>query len=345
MPNYQKNISLISGHENHSFYLVGIIILTCIAAISFANFLLFHTIAELFSIFIASSIFIVAWNTRHMSSNNYLLFLGIIYLFVGILDLTHTLAYKGMNIFAGYGANLPTQLWIGARYLESISLAIAPIFFTRRLNINLTFWVYLGICTLFLTSLFVWPLFPDCFIEGTGLTAFKKNSEYIISLILVGAIVILCRKRDYLDNSIFYLIIVSLFLTIISEIAFTFYVSVYGISNLIGHLFKIVSFYLIYRAVIVITLTTPYNSLFREVVESEKSKENYIKKLEKALEEIKTLRGIIPICSYCKKIRDDKGAWEIIEAYICKHSDAQFSHGVCPECYKKEMEDMDSGEI
>lgn len=60
--------------------------------------------------------------------------------------------------------------------------------------------------------------------------------------------------------------------------------------------------------------------------------------LQQALHEIKTLQGIIPICSYCKKIRDDKGAWDIIEAYICKNSDAQFSHGVCPECYKTQME-------
>ncbi len=64
-------------------------------------------------------------------------------------------------------------------------------------------------------------------------------------------------------------------------------------------------------------------------------------KLNKSLEEIKTLRGIIPICSYCKKIRDDKGAWEMIESYICEHSDAQFSHGICPECLEKQMEDME----
>ena len=59
------------------------------------------------------------------------------------------------------------------------------------------------------------------------------------------------------------------------------------------------------------------------------------KKLQIALDEIKTLRGIIPICSYCKKIRDDKGAWEIIESYISNHSEAEFSHGICPECLKK----------
>jgi hypothetical protein len=54
--------------------------------------------------------------------------------------------------------------------------------------------------------------------------------------------------------------------------------------------------------------------------------------LEKALSEIKTLRGIVPICSHCKKIRDDKGYWNQIEGYIQKHSEAEFSHGMCPEC-------------
>ncbi len=62
--------------------------------------------------------------------------------------------------------------------------------------------------------------------------------------------------------------------------------------------------------------------------------------LQKALEEITTLRGIIPICSYCKKIRDDQGAWEIIESYISNHSEARFSHGICPECYKKEIQEL-----
>ncbi len=77
---------------------------------------------------------------------------------------------------------------------------------------------------------------------------------------------------------------------------------------------------------------------------AEMKKDELIEKLQKALGEIKTLRGIIPICSYCKKIRDDKGAWEIIEAYISKHSDAQFSHGACPECYKKQMEELENEE-
>ena len=65
---------------------------------------------------------------------------------------------------------------------------------------------------------------------------------------------------------------------------------------------------------------------------AEKEKEKLIKKLKQALSEIKSLQGIIPICSHCKNIRDDKGYWNILEAYLQKHSDAKFSHSMCPEC-------------
>jgi hypothetical protein len=69
--------------------------------------------------------------------------------------------------------------------------------------------------------------------------------------------------------------------------------------------------------------------------EAEAKKEMLISDLQKALKEVKALRGLLPICSSCKKIRDDKGYWNQIEAYIGKHSEAQFSHGLCPDCAKK----------
>jgi PAS domain S-box-containing protein len=64
-------------------------------------------------------------------------------------------------------------------------------------------------------------------------------------------------------------------------------------------------------------------------------KTNLVDELQKALDEIKTLKGIIPICSYCHNIRDEDGAWNRLEAYISKNSNAAFSHGVCPTCLVK----------
>jgi DNA-binding response OmpR family regulator len=60
-----------------------------------------------------------------------------------------------------------------------------------------------------------------------------------------------------------------------------------------------------------------------------------VRELEEALASVKTLQGLLPICSYCKKIRDDRNYWQQVEGYISDHSDAQFSHGICPECYTR----------
>jgi PAS domain S-box-containing protein len=75
--------------------------------------------------------------------------------------------------------------------------------------------------------------------------------------------------------------------------------------------------------------------------QSEAEREKLIKELEKALSEVKALSGLLPICSSCKKIRDDMGYWNQIESYIHKHSEAQFSHSICPECAKKLYPDID----
>jgi PAS domain S-box-containing protein len=70
----------------------------------------------------------------------------------------------------------------------------------------------------------------------------------------------------------------------------------------------------------------------------EHEREQLIRRLENALDEIKTLRGLIPICSYCKKIRDDNGYWNQIESYITEHTEAKFTHGICDQCCTKEKE-------
>jgi len=79
----------------------------------------------------------------------------------------------------------------------------------------------------------------------------------------------------------------------------------------------------------------PLNSDMNEIDRLTREKENKIVELHTALSEIKTLRGIIPICASCKKIRDDKEHWNQIEVYIKEHSEADFSHGICPECAEK----------
>lgn len=419
---------------------------------SLYSYILFHIVAESFSIVIAFSLFMIAWNTRHLTKNNYVLFISIAFLFAGLIDFVHTLTYKGMGIIAGYDANLPTQLWIIARYLQGISLLVAPWFIDRKLNPAAIFGVYLSATILLLAAVFSGTLFPACFIEGEGLTPFKIVSEYIICFILICSFVFLVRRREKFDPKIMRLIAWSIICTIVSELSFTFYISVDGLSNLIGHFFKIFSFYLIYRAIIVTDLENPYRLLFydlqknqeelqiimdsspimifykdhqnkfirvnkalaeitglpkeaiegktgfeiypnqgknyweddKEVIDTGKPKigiiesidtatgtrwvqtdkvpyrdkneriigiigfaiditkrkraeeelEEEYKRLKQALDEVKTLRGIVPICANCKKIRDDKGFWSQVDKYVSDHTEAKFSHGICPDCAK-----------
>ncbi len=72
--------------------------------------------------------------------------------------------------------------------------------------------------------------------------------------------------------------------------------------------------------------------------QTQKEQASVIEELRRAMEEIKTLRGLIPICAWCKRIRDDEGYWDQLEVYLSKHSEAVFSHGLCPDCSRIEKE-------
>jgi len=73
------------------------------------------------------------------------------------------------------------------------------------------------------------------------------------------------------------------------------------------------------------------------IIELQESLTIRVKELEDALSKVKQLQGLLPICSYCKKIRDDKNYWNQVEEYVTQHAEVQFSHSICPECYEKHI--------
>ena len=247
-------------------WLLGGILLAVLSYLSQRNFLLFHALAELFSIAVAWSVFLLVWNSRTILRNDALLFLGIAYLFIGFMDLMHTLAYRGMGVFAeGWGGNLPTQLWIVARGMEAGTLLGYPLLVGRAIPHRLVMAAYTGVTGLLLSSIFLWGVFPVCYIDGQGLTAFKVNAEYVICVVMLLSVVLLTRKRALIETGVYRLVAVSIIAAIFSEIAFTFYVGVYDLANVVGHFLKIVSFFLIYRALVLHSLLNPYDTLFREL--------------------------------------------------------------------------------
>jgi hypothetical protein len=81
-------------------------------------------------------------------------------------------------------------------------------------------------------------------------------------------------------------------------------------------------------------------SLELQVAERTRQLEEKVSQLQAALAKVKKLEGVIPICGICKKIRDDKESWQQMEKYISEHSEALFSHGLCPDCYEREMSEL-----
>ena len=245
------------------------VLLVALAATSLYSYLLFHTIAELVAVGIAIAVFTVVWNARTMRENSYLLVTGTGLLFVAGIGLLHTLAYKGMGIFVGYDANLPTQLWIASRYLLAGTLLAAPLLFRSDLDRRWVFAGFAGVTGPLLLSIFVVPVFPDCYVEGVGLTPFKVWSEYLISALLALGAVAFYRLRDAFSPRVAGHLIAAILVLIASELAFTLYVSVYGIANQVGHLLMVLSFGLIYIAFVETGIRQPYAVLFTGLVASE----------------------------------------------------------------------------
>ncbi len=271
-----------SGYIRNAAIVIGTAIsLGALYYLSRQNYLLFHSIVEIFSIVIAFAIFAIAWNNRHLIDNNYFIFIGIAFLFVAGLDVFHTLAYNGMGVFlnfTGSGPNLATQLWIATRYVLSFSFLIPLLFTQRKIKPSLIIVGYSAVSAVLLASIFVWQNFPVAF--GTnGLTAFKIGSEYAIAVTILAAIGLLVKKRREFSPDIYRLLLVAMALAVATEMAFTLYTDVYGIANVVGHLLNVVSFYFIYRALVETSLTKPYNLLFRNLKQSETRLANHAQEL------------------------------------------------------------------
>lgn len=266
-----QNIRLPSGvYKTAPFLLAGVILATGLYTVSLYNYLLFHTLIEVFSVLTAFVIFALAWHTRATHDNHYLLFIGIALLFAGVLDLLHLIAYKGMGIFAQDDPNLATQFWIAFRFVFSLSFLLSVFFIGAKLSIGKTFALYLaGVSALI--GVILLGGFPDCYIAGTGLTRFKIVSEYVIILMFLSSLVLLVRKRHAFDPWVLRLMVLSMLFSIASELSFTEYASVYGFANMLGHLFLLASVVSIYRAIVVTAVVEPSRILFHGLKQREEA--------------------------------------------------------------------------
>ncbi|MBS1191730.1 MAG: hypothetical protein H6R10_3522 [Rhodocyclaceae bacterium] len=224
------------------------------------DFLLFHSLAELFSIGVAITVFAVAWNTYPFTRRSFLLYLGCGYLWVAGLDLVHTLTYQGMGVFPIQGANVATQFWIAGRLYEAVLFLTAPLTLDRHVNPRIPLaaggLMFAAVCALIATG-----HFPAAYVEGQGLTPFKIGAEYIVVLLLLASITLLWRRRAHMDPAVNRLVTIAIGLTIFAELAFTRYLQIVSIPMVIGHVLKFWSYWFVYIALVQFTLRNPFQIL------------------------------------------------------------------------------------
>jgi PAS domain S-box-containing protein len=229
-------------------------------------YIVVHSLAELFAILVACSVFVVAWGFRQQLQNNYLLFVGIAYLFVGGFHVLHMLSFRGMDVFPAYGANLATQLWVASRYALAGAFLVAPLLLRRRLRAEVVFLGWMAASALVLLSIFQWEVFPACYVDANEpdpLTPFKKISEVVIGVMFLAAILLLYRRREHFDVRSIRLIAGALIANAAAEAAFIFYRTADDPINLSGHLLLIVSAFLIYKALVDTNLRKMERTLLR----------------------------------------------------------------------------------
>ena len=234
-----------------------------------AGYLPLHILMEVAAISVAAIVFGIAWSVHRYRPDGRAMVLGVSFLGVALLDLSHTLSFAGMpDFFTPSGPEKGINFWLAARTLAAVAF-VAMAFWPRRWDDWLTrqsrvlgLLIMLVVVVAVHGVLLVYPQhLPRTYIQGEGLTPFKIGFEYVLigAYLLAGAgFLVMIRAPDSYGAA--YLALAS-FTMAMSEYFFTLYANVTDVYNVVGHLYKIVAYAFLYRALFVETVQRPYEAL------------------------------------------------------------------------------------
>ncbi len=236
-------------------------VIVCVLSVQI-SYLVFHTLAELFSIIIAATALVVALTSRHFTRNQFVVYIAIAFGCCAGLDIVHAFVYEGMQLIPNSDLNTASQLWIAARFIQAAALLSAPFLLRKNLDPGWVFAFYGTLCLLALAL--IWNSFmPATFVADQGLTTFKIATEYIIIAMLMLTLWLLWQRRSLLSRPLVQTMSAALLCMIVSEFMFTQYVTAYSMANELGHIFKIYAYWFIYLALVQSTLREPFSMLTR----------------------------------------------------------------------------------
>lgn len=233
------------------------------------HYLPLHSALEFFSISVAAMVFALGLNLRHTERGGRLAWLGAVFLAVGLLDFAHTLSYPGMPAFGTpSNADKAIHFWLAARAVAALGLLVYAVLPERRWSSAAAGWASLLTAALALawTALVLGyqEVLPRTFEPGRGITPFKVAVEYVLSaLYLLAAVLLVRRGQRERDPSAPWLAAAAGVL-VLAELYFTLYKEVTDLFNVLGHVYKVAAFAMIYRAVFVAGVREPQRALARE---------------------------------------------------------------------------------
>lgn len=238
-----------------------------------------HTITEFGAIVAALLVFSVAWHARSPGQPGNIVIIGCGFLAVGLIDFGHTLSFKGMPDFVTpSGSQKAIEFWLMARYTAAWTMLAAAIRPIQPLHSGWPRYALLVAALLWTAAMYVIELFmpgiwPATFVDGKGLTAFKVLAEYgVMALAAAAAYVFMRRKSADLAYSTSDLCAAAI-ITVLSEACLTLYGSVNDVFILLGHLYKVVAYYFIYRAVFITSVRDPYRRLSEEIEDRQEAEQ------------------------------------------------------------------------
>ena len=264
-----KKFELLSKGD---YAFLGILI-TFLVIVSRYNYILFHSLVEIAITSIGILAFTFTWHLRRFELG-YLLNIGILLGATALINIFHMLSFKDMGVFNDQG-NLATQFWIAQRYFFSVFLLTATMFPKSRMKPTAALFTLLTSGILMIVIV-LRNLFPECYIPSQGQTSFKIISEYIICGILFLTMCLFWKDRKKFSPHVSKLILFFYIFSILTDLIFTSYLSIVDVSNMSGHIAQLIASYFLYKAVVERGLRNPFESLFRDLKEAVRIRDEFI---------------------------------------------------------------------
>jgi signal transduction histidine kinase/DNA-binding response OmpR family regulator len=207
-------------------------------AVSQLAYTWFHSLAELFTVVIGISLYLVAVQTFTFTSNRYLLIVAVGFFWSSVIDIFHTLTYEGMGHASSYPPDTPPLLWMCARSLQVVAFLVAPLWARTTWSSKYAFAGF-GLSGMIMTVAVFEGLLPVAWIAGSGLTPFKITWEWLLIGGYCIAALQLAQDKDNTKRSVRNALLMVMALGVATELCFTWYVAMYGLSNMLGHVLKL----------------------------------------------------------------------------------------------------------